>query len=203
MLLSVLPVALIPLPIRIVKHALTHALIIFELSHICLSIRPHVSALTLLLSLVELTVVEAAIGPLEQPLTLHCVVDEGSLVDFTTARDASAIPVDLSLLEEALKDGVVRVYLEANAVWLEALNVDLAAILATTPPLLKLELFLALGIKVVVGFVVRIMIKGTQHLIDVSYRFVADAVHHVVVVLEGEVMIEANDVTIEAFPEVY
>ena len=202
MLLSVLPVALIPLPIRIVKHALTHALIVFELSHICLTIWPQVGALALLLSRMELTKVETAIRPLEQPLALHSVIDEGTLVDLTTTCDTSTIPVDLSLLEESLKDGVVRVDLEAHTVWFEAIDVDLTAILASTPPLLKLKLLLALSIKVVIGFMVCIVIKWTQHLVDVSYGFVTDAVHNIVVVLECEVMLKANDVTIEAFPEV-
>lgn len=202
MLLSILPVALILLAIWIVKRALTHALIIFELSNICLSIWPQVGALALFLSSMERTVVETTIRPLEQPIAFHSVVDKGPLVDFTTACNASTIPVDLTLLKESFKHGVVRVYLEAHAVRFEAIDVDLTAILASTSPLLKLKLFLALSIKVVICFTLRIVVKWAQHLVDVSYRFVADAVHDIVIILKSEVMLKANDVTIKAFPEV-
>ena len=200
--LVILPVAFILLAIWIVKRALTHALIIFELSNICLSIWPQVGALALFLSSMERTVVETTIRPLEQPIAFHSVVDKGPLVDFTTACNASTIPVDLTLLKESFKHGVVRVYLEAHAVRFEAIDVDLTAILASTSPLLKLKLFLALSIKVVICFTLRIVVKWAQHLVDVSYRFVADAVHDIVVVLDSEVMLKANDVTIKAFPEV-
>ena len=202
MLLSVLPVALILLAIRIVKRALTHALVIFELSDICLSIRPQVGALALLLSTMECTVVETSIRPLEQPIAFHCVVDEGPLVDFTTACDASTEAVNLPFLKESFEEGVVRVDLEAHAVWFEAFHVDLTAILASTPSLLKLKLFLALSIKVVICFMVCIVVKWAQHLVDVFDCLIANAVHDIVIILESEVMLKANDVTIKAFPQV-
>ena len=202
MLLSVLPVALILLAIRIVKRALSHALVIFELSDICLSIWPQVGALALFLSSVERTVVETTIRPLEQPIAFHCVVDEGPLVDFTTACDASTEAVNLPFLKEPFEEGVVRVDLEAHAVRFKAFHVDLTAILASTPTLFKLKLFLALSIEIVICFMVCIVVKWAQHLVDVFDRLIADAVHHIVVILESEVMLKTNDVTIKAFPEV-
>ena len=124
------------------------------------------------------------------------------MVDFTSACYASTIPIDLPLLKESFKDGVVRVNFEAHAVWFEALHVDLTAILASTPSLLKLMLLLALRVKVIICFMVRIVIKWAQHLVDVSHSFVADVVHDIVVIPESKVMLKANDVTIKAFPEV-
>ena len=47
-----------------------------------------------------------------------------------------------------------------------------------------------------------IVIKWAQHLVDVFDCLIANAVHDIVIILESEVMLKANDVTIEAFPEV-
>ena len=124
------------------------------------------------------------------------------MVDFATACDSSAKPVNLPLLKESFKYGVVWVNLEAHAIRFEGLYVDLAAILTATPSLLKLKLFLALSIKVIISITVRIVVEWAQHLVDVSYRFVADAVHDIVVVLDSEVMLKAYDVTIQALSEV-
>ena len=84
MLLSLLPVAFESLAIRVVDDALTTTLIIFELTFVCLTIWPHVGAITLLLALHKVTKVETSIRPLEQALAMHCVVDEGTLINLAS-----------------------------------------------------------------------------------------------------------------------
>ena len=82
-LLPLLPAAFKLLSIRVVNHAWATTLIVFELTFIDLSIGPQIGAITLLLSLIEGSEEEPTIRPLEQSLTVHCVVQKWTLIYFT------------------------------------------------------------------------------------------------------------------------
>ena len=126
------------------------AFIIFELTLICLSIWPHVGSLALLPTLIKVTVEETTIRPLEQALTLHHIVIEWSLVDFTPRRDSSSISVYLPLLKETFEHGAARVCLKAYSVRLHAILVNLPAVLGTTPAEFKLIFHQSAGVEFII-----------------------------------------------------
>ena len=89
--------------VRIVQCTLTLALIKFEISFICLSVRPHIGAFTRFLTLVEIPVIKATITPLEKTISMHRVVFKMSLIYVAFGCYASSEPVDLPTIEVSLK----------------------------------------------------------------------------------------------------
>lgn len=101
----------------IVEYSVTIAVVSLELTYVNLAARPHVCSMSLLLAIDEVTEVNPAIRPLEQPLALHAVIQKVALVYFLAGSDSSAKPVDLALFKRAFKNRVIRVYFESNSIW--------------------------------------------------------------------------------------
>lgn len=79
------------------------ALILLEITDVRLSVRPHINAIAALFAVLELSKVEPAVGPLEQALTVHHIVVEGTLVDFSAARNTSTPTINLAVRETAFE----------------------------------------------------------------------------------------------------
>ena len=197
-LLAIFPGALVLLPVWIVDDTASAAIVIFELTFVDLAVRPHVGSLTGLFAEMEVSEIEPTVGPLEQSLALHDIVQERSLVDFTSRSDSSSEAVDLTFLKEAFEDGVIRVHFEAKSIWFECIKSDLTTVLGSAASLLKLALHHALRVHIIVNIVVLIVIKGAQHFVDVTHRLVSDSFHHILIVIQGELVVEPNDVTVQA-----
>ena len=185
-LLSLLPGAFEAFTIWVVDNAGACTLVKFEIAFVHLAVGPHVSALALLLPHVESTVVEPAIGPLEEAFALHRVVLEGALVDFALRCNTPTETIDLPFLEEAFKDGVVRIDFETDAVWFEVLLADLTSELCSTLAAFEIVLHYALCVHIIVSLAMSIVIEGSQDFVYVPHCLITDTLHHVVVIFESE-----------------
>ena len=105
----------------------------------------------MLFPLVEATVVYSTIRPLEESVSVHRIIAERSLVDFTTRGDSSPVPINLPFFKEALEDCIVRVHLEADTVGLRVLLVDLASVHRSTLSRLELLPQLSLSVHIIVN----------------------------------------------------
>ena len=202
MLLAILPSAFILLTIRVVQGTLPTALIILELTLVRLSIRPQVSSLTVLLAVMESAEEEPTVWPLEQAITVHRVVQKGTLVDLPSGRYASAEPVDLTLFVEALKDGVVRVYFESHAIGSHRVHADLASVLGATASLVEIQLEFSLCVHVIINIMMQVVVKGSQNFVDVTDVLVCHLGHHVGVVAQSEVMVQFDDVAVQSLTQI-
>jgi len=90
-------------------------LIIFELSIIELAIRPVEFSFAILLTSFPLTLIHAAILPLEIPITLHLVIVKGALEDITSGGYTSTRSMGVSISKIALIDRSIRVDLDTLA----------------------------------------------------------------------------------------
>ena len=199
-LLAILPSTVEHLAVRVVDLTRTVALILLELTLVDLPVRPHVSTVALLFTLMEGPEEKTTIRPLEQAFALHDIVQEWPLIDLASRSDSSAVAIDLALLEEALENCVVRVDLEADTVRLECLLCGLTSIHGSTLAHLKFMLPKSLSVHIIVSIVVSKVIEWSQNLVNVTYGLVANFKHHMVVVLEGEVVVQSDHVAVQTLP---
>ena len=136
-LLPVPPCSLESLSVGIVKNAKARAVIFFELAVIDLAVRPEIQALAALLAGLETAIVYSTIGPLEQALAVHRIVNERSLVDFTPRSNSSTPTVYLSLNEKSFENRIVGVDFESEPIWSLCLNWLLTSEHRTRPSLVE------------------------------------------------------------------
>ena len=111
--------------------------------------------------------------------------------------------MDLAFFEKALEHGMVRVDFEADTVWAQRLQVYLSAVLGATTPIIELRLENALLVEIIVVLMVRIVVERPQHFVNVSDRFVTHFIHHVVVIVQREPMVQLHYVSGQALPDVH
>ena len=199
-LFTIFPSTFQTLTVRIVQCASSVAFVEFELTLVSLTVRPKVGSLPLLLAHVEVTEVEAAIGPLEQALTMHGVVDERALIDLASRADRASESIDLPLLEVAFEEGIARVDLEAHAIGLKRIQANLAPELGAASAQIEVHFHLPLRVHIIVSFVVLVVIERSQDFVDVLHDLVRHVLHHIVIIGEGKLVAQLNDVAIESLP---
>ena len=133
---------------------------------------------------------------------MHRVVEERPLVHLASRGDPATVAMDLTFLEEALKHRTVRVRLESDSVLLQSIHVDLPPVFGSAPTVLKFRLHGALRVEIIIKLVVRVVIKRPQHLVNVLNRLVTDLIYYVVVVVEGELVIQLDDVAVQTLADV-
>ena len=127
---------------------------------------------------------------MEQALTLHHIVIEWSLVDFTPRRDSSSISVYLSLFKEAFEHGAARVFLKAYSVRLHAILVNLPAVLGTTSAEFKLIFHQSAGVEFIINFVtMSVMIKWPKNFVNITSGLICHMIHYIVIVIKSEVVV--------------
>ena len=183
MLLALSPGTMEFFAVRIVHDAPSITLIHLELAFIALPTRPQVSSTATLLAILEVAIVDPSIWPLEETHSIHLVIDKWTLVHLSPRCDAPTMAIDLAFFKEALKECIVGVDFEANSIWLSILNLILTSVDGATPAWHKLHIECPLGIHVIINLLVLIVVKWTQHLVDVLHCLVLHVADHVLKVL--------------------
>lgn len=202
MLLAFFPSSMKGLPVWVVEHALAVALIVLEVADISLAVRPHVGSFAVFATLDEHAVEEASVRPLEEPVAMHRVLQEWSLVDLPSRRDAASPAVDLTFVELTFENRIVGENLEAHAVGLGAFETDLPAVLRATLPGIPVLAHDALRADIVLLVIVFKVVERTQRLVYVSHALVLNRFHNKLVVLQRKVMVHLLNVGVETLSEI-
>ena len=126
--LPVAPQPIKPLPIRVVQSALSIAVVVLELAVVDLAVGPHEDTWAVFATVVEVAEVHPSIRVLVKAFTVHCVEFESALVYFAFGSDTTAEAIDLPLNKETFKHRVIWINLKPKSIRLTTTFIHLSAV---------------------------------------------------------------------------
>ena len=108
----------------------------------------------------------------------------------------------MAFFKVALENSIARVNFETHAVWFSRIVANLAAILGPTAPVVEIRPKRPLCVHIIVTVVMLVVIKRSQHLVDVSDSLVAYLSHHVIIVVQSKRMVQGCYVALHSLPHI-